>query len=417
MPPETESVKQPEHRTSPEAMLYLESFGLVDRQPMIRSSDYRMTRSCPFTYYLCRRLGLVKALQYSEALSRGTWVHHFFSFITLSEDDRVANCYTLLNRRLDELKAQLKAMGTSNDKMHEILHREETDFLVTKAWFEAALTVTINSDLGTLKEHLCNDRFIHVGQELLLKHGDCVAQPDLLLYDKPYNKLWIVDFKTCAGSPHQRLQMCPWEFQTQHYFAIAQHLMMDGQLQHALDIPSDCELGGVKHIAISKPTIKFGMADRPFTIDTTPLKSGPRKGEPKNKKVFTGEPHPDNYRERCIEWYHGINGYEHLQPERVTDPPVNISWTGKRTLLDHDQLMMYSDRLSSIRKYRNNAPVPGNFLVGDVAPFMGRISPYASFITNPVKQWPQIIESEGFIVRDRDDPNMGDGIHASFLNE
>mgnify|MGYP003135313031 CR=1 FL=1 len=228
MPPETESVKQPEHRPSPEAMLYLESFGLVDRQPMIRSSDYRMTRSCPFTYYLCRRLGLVKALQYSEALSRGTWVHHFFSFITLSEDDRVANCYTLLNRRLDELKAQLKAMGTSNDKMHEILHREETDFLVTKAWFEAALTVTINPDLGTLKEHLCNDRFIHVGQELLLKHGDCVAQPDLLLYDKPYNKLWIVDFKTCAGSPHQRLQMCPWEFQTQHYFAIAHHQVWYG---------------------------------------------------------------------------------------------------------------------------------------------------------------------------------------------
>ena len=417
MPPETKQIKLPNSRYSEEAAEWLESHSLVDQCPSLRSSDYGLVRRCPFTYYLCRRLGLGKALQYSEALSRGTWVHHFFSYITLDEETRTSNCYVLLNNRLSELNAQCDAMNIRAEKKKDILLREETDFLVTKAWFEAALMAPISKDIGGLKEFLEHPDMLHVGQELLLKAEDRVAQPDLLIYDKRTNKLWIVDFKTCAGSPHDRLQMCPYEFQTQHYFSITRHLLLTSSFTNWFDLPSDVDLAGVMHIAIQKPTIKFGMSDRPFTMDTSPLKSGPRKGQPRNDKVYTGEPHPDLYRERCINWYLGHEDYAHLAPERATDPPVNISYTGSRTLLAEDNLSCYDSRLKFLKSYKERPCEPGKFEVGDVVPHAGRVSPYASFITTPVDRWIDIIEAEQFIISNRDDKNLDDGVHASFLSE
>ena len=60
---------------SVEARDWLESQGLVAKEPAIRSSDYETILSCPFQYYLSRRLGLVSALRWSAALSRGSWFH------------------------------------------------------------------------------------------------------------------------------------------------------------------------------------------------------------------------------------------------------------------------------------------------------------------------------------------------------
>ena len=418
MPPEIEPMALPTTRGK-DAAEWLEVHGLVDRKPFIRSSDYGMIRRCPFTYYLCRRLGLVKMMRYSEALSRGTWVHHRFALITLPPEEAMRIMYRLLHKRLTELTRTCKEIGIDGEPRREILHREERDFLVATAWFEASLTVpTITMKSGdkvTLGDWLLNDdEWAHVGQELLIKDKDRVVQPDLILHNKHSNKLWIVDFKTCAGSPHLRLQTCPWEFQTQHYFHTVRSSAIHHSLLNVLDVPSNVKIAGVMHIAVRKPSIQFGMSDRPYTLDTTPLKSGPRKGEPRNTKKYAGEPSPDLYKERCMSWYHALDDYEHLAPTHATDPPVNISFTPAEVLLASDLQELYTDRLHTIRAHRCYPCQPNEFEVGEVAPQHSRLPTYAPFIMTPVSRWPSIIAAENFTVRDRDDAELADGVHASF---
>ena len=402
-----------------EAELWLATHGLVDKKPFIRSSDYGMIRRCPFTYYLSRRLGLIKLLRYSEALSRGTWVHHCFSFITLHKDEANSLMYRLLQTRLTELTRACKEMGTSPDARREILHREERDFEVSCAWFEAALTVpTIipkNGPSPSLGEWLLNeDEWVHVGQELVIKKDDCVVQPDLLLYNKLSNKLWVVDFKTCGLSPHLRLQTCPWEFQTQLYFHTVRMSAIHNDLFRILNIPSNTKIAGVMHVAVRKPGIQFGMNDRSYTLDETPFKSGPRKGQPRNTKKYVGDPSPELYRERCMAWYHGLGEYEHLQPSHATDPPINISFTPSELLLASDARSLYNQRLTTIRAYKDCPCQPGRFEVGEVAPQFNKLPVYAPFIMTSVHRWPDVIRAEHFVVKNRDNSKLPDGVHPSF---
>tara|TARA_R100001463_G_scaffold39011_3_gene83717 strand:- start:2964 stop:4229 length:1266 start_codon:yes stop_codon:yes gene_type:complete len=414
MPPEIQPVDLPK-TMGKDAAEWLAVHGLVDRKPSLRSSDYGMIRRCPFTYYLCRRLGLIKELRYSEALSRGTWVHHRFAMITLPEEEATSMMYGLLDARLKELRQSLKDSQASPDATSDILFREEKDFQVTSAWFEAALTVPCIDNRHNLKDWLLNDdQWQHVGQELLIKHGDCVVQPDLLLYNKLSNKLWVVDFKTCAGSPHLRLQTCPWEFQTQHYFHTIRKQALRDDLLQVLDLPSNTEMGGVMHIAVAKPTIQFGMNDRYYTLDTTPFKSGPRKGQPRNTKKYEGEPCIDIYQDRCMSWYHGLDEYEHLAPERAIDPPVNISFTPRAMLLEQSMDSMYHERLKKLRAYRYAPCQPDQFPVGEVVAQHNKLPTYSSFIMAPVSRWLDVMKDEHFVIRDRDNSELVDGVHASF---
>jgi len=417
MPPEIDPIPLPE-TMGEDAAQYLELHGLVDQKPYIRSSDYGIIRRCPFTYYLTRRLGLVKGLRYSEALSRGTWVHHRFALITMPPDEAMEAMYRILDERNTELDLYCKDAGVSSEGRREILFREDRDFLVANAWCEAALSIPCidkkDERVSLGRWLLNNEEWEHVGQELLIKRGDRVVQPDLLLYNKINNKLWVVDFKTCASSPHVRLQTCPWEFQTQHYFHTIRDEAIHGDLFKVLDLPSNTELAGVMHIAIRKPSIHFGMNDRPYSIDTTPLKSGPRKGEPRNTKKFVGDPSPEIYRERCSRWYLGEGEYEHLRAERMTDPAVNISFTPSQVLLAPNMNRMYNQRLDTIRAYRDCPCQPDQYEVGEVTSHTGRLPAYSPFIMMPVHRWKEIMQAEGFTIKNRDEGEIVDGVHASF---
>lgn len=417
MPPEIDPIPLPE-TMGEDAAQYLELHGLVDQKPYIRSSDYGIIRRCPFTYYLTRRLGLVKGLRYSEALSRGTWVHHRLALITMPPEESMEAMYRILDERNAELSEYCKDVGISSEGRREILFREDRDFLVANAWCEAALSIPCidkKNERASLSQWLLNnDEWVHVGQELLIKRGDRVVQPDLLLYNKINNKLWVVDFKTCATSPHLRLQTCPWEFQTQHYFHTVRDEAIHGDLLKVLDIPSNAELAGMMHIGIRKPSIHFGMNDRPYSIDTTPLKSGPRKGEPRNTKKFVGDPSPEIYRERCTNWYLGLGEYEHLRAERMTDPAVNISFTPSQVLLAPNMERMYNQRLDTIRAYRDCPCQPDQYEVGEVTSHTGRLPAYSPFIMMPVHRWKEVMQAEGFTIKNRDEGEIVDGVHASF---
>ncbi len=396
MPPPTTSVQYPTS-TSDDVRSWLEAHGIFARKPHIRSSDYKIIRSCPRTYYLSRRLGLTKAFQYSKALTRGSWVHLAFACILDDPTDRALTLEQAIVARCEELRDVCKQMGVSGEKIREMIAREEIDARTSIAWFNAALQIPDGSG-KTLAQRFAED-WIIVEQEPEIVYGDRLIQPDCILRDKA-GKLWIVDFKTTAMSTNARLQTCPLEFQTQHYY----HTLADvlsAQPEMALQYGGDT-VAGVLHVAVRKPSIEFGMKDRPFTLDESPFKSGPRKGEPRNERIYTGEPDPYLYEQRCLDWYMGRGEYSHFEPERLTDPCVAISTTSAELLLAEDLKCEYHDRLSFIRKYTSRPSQPSEFEIGDPVVQHGTPSPYLPFHMVEPGKWPELILAEGFLQRDRD---------------
>jgi hypothetical protein len=398
MPPPTQAVHYPTSVVDPNVRHWLEAHGIFARKPPIRSSDYRLVRSCPRTYYLSRRLGLVKAFQYSKALTRGSWVHLAFACILDDPTDRAVTLENAIAARCEELREVAKALGVSSEKIREMVAREEQDARTSIAWFNAALQIPDGSG-RTLAQRFAQD-WIVVEQEPEILHGDRLIQPDVIVRDK-VGKFWIVDFKTTAMSTNARLQTCPLEFQTQHYFhTYRDKCAEDTAFQLAYCMPED--VGGVLHIAIRKPSIEFGLKDRPFTLDESPFKSGPRKGEPRNEKIYTGEPDAYLYEQRCIEWYMGRGEYSHFEPERLTDPCVAISTTSAELLTCADMQAEYNSRLSLIRNYTSRPSQPSEFEIGDPVVQHGTPSPYLPFHMVEPAKWPDLIRSEGFLQRDRD---------------
>jgi hypothetical protein len=393
MPPTVESVQYPTSLSDTSVTPWLEAHGIFARLPPIRSSDYRLLRSCPRTYYLSRRLGLVKAMQYSRALNRGSWVHLAFACILSDPMSRAAELEDAIVARCEELRDVCKVLGVSPDKIREIVAREEQDARTSIAWFNAALTITDGSG-RTLAQRFAEDWTI-IAQEPEIHHGDRLIQPDVLLKDKA-GKVWIVDFKTTSLSTNARLQTCPLEFQTQHYYHTLSDAVANGNYENYGPI------GGVLHIAVRKPSIEFGSKDRPFTLDESPFKSGPRKGEPRNERIYTGEPDPALYEQRCIDWYLGRGEYSHLEPERLTDPCVAISTTSSELLSCDDLYSEYNARLRFIRSYTSRKSQPAQFEIGDPVVQHGTPSPYMTFHAVEPGKWPEVIRLEGFMQRDRD---------------
>lgn len=397
MPPPTVPAEYPVSVCQPVSP-WLESHGIFARKPLIRSSDYRLVRSCPRTYYLSRLLGLVKAFQYSRALSRGSWVHLAFACILDDPSDRAVALEQAIVARCEELRDVAKELGTSPDKIRDIVAREEQDARTSIAWFNAALQVPDGSQ-RTIAQRFADD-WVVVEQEPEIAHGDCLIQPDCIVRDKA-GKFWIVDFKTTSMSTNARLQTCPIEFQTQHYFNTFLSRVSSDPIAAAQWCRPE-QVGGVLHIAVRKPAIEFGMKDRPYTLDTSPFKSGPRKGEPRNERIYHGEPSPYLYEERCLDWMLGRGEYLHFEPERLTDPCVAISTTSAELLLSPDSKSEYDSRLSFVRDYRSQPAEPRMFEIGDPVVQHGTPSPYLPFHMIEPGKWPELMLAEGFLQRDRD---------------
>jgi hypothetical protein len=401
MPPETMPVHYPTSIVDPNVRHWLEAHGIFARRPHIRSSDYRLIRSCPRTYYLSRRLGLVKAMQYSRALNRGSWVHLAFACILDDPTDRAVILEQAVVARCEELRDVCKVLGIGSDSIRDIVAREEQDARTSIAWFNAALTVPDGSG-RTLAQRFEQDWTV-VSQEPEIATGDRLIQPDVILKDKA-GQVWIVDFKTTSLSTNARLQTCPMEFQTQHYYNTFVDAVAAGDFENMGPV------GGVLHVAVRKPSIEFGLKDRPYTLDESPFKSGPRKGEPRNERIYTGEPDPALYEQRCIDWYLGRGEYSHFEPERLTDPCIAISTTSSQLLTCADLKSEYNARLSFIRSYTSRKSHPAEFEIGDPVVQHGAPSPYMPFHFVEPSKWPDLIRTEGFMQRDRDtftEPDIG----------
>jgi hypothetical protein len=409
MPPEFRSLSRED------AVEFLEAHGLVAIKPPVRSSDFRLCTDSPFHYLLCRRMGLVPSLRWSEALNRGTWFHERFALMHLPEAEADAHYKFLLGERLDELMATCQSHGIDGEKRRAILATEEQDHATSLAWYKACSTIEISKEYGTITQFLQSPHYRVICAECLLGASimdpmratdnptPCVAQPDLLLYHTVQNSLWVVDYKTTSLPVADRAASCSIEPQTQHYLHVLEIQLKNAKFREQYNLPDDVRVGGMMHVIIQKPTIEFGMKDRDYTMDTTPLKSGPRKGMPRNEKVYQGEPRLENYIQRCLEWYHGEGEYAHLSPERVLNPPVNISFTSADALLDSMWRSQYLARLRSVNRWRALKPDPGLFpWPVSVSGKTGRRDPYADFVLRPITEWPEIVKQNGFAIVRRD---------------
>lgn len=426
----------------PRALQFLRESGFVDRIPCVRSTMAGRAMSDPFQFLLIDRFGICPALSYSEALSRGSWCHTICENIGLP-DLAPTILQAKLSIRLGELTHMCGLLGIVGDAKREILEREEHDFKTTLAWIKAyhevplhlgtqtttfpdyirrpywRTPITVNGDEAielTLVSTL--DSPPHVTH---LEEGTRVAESppsvikiDRLLYHTEQNQLWIVDYKSTDKPPRVRLATCPLEFQTTHYGVILQSLLLRGILQNQLlidgqPLPTNCTFGGFIHIAFQKPTINFGLRDRPFRLDTTPFQRGPRRGQPRNERVYEGEPLFENYLLRVKDWCLGRGEYLDDAPQLIagtdlrTGPRVNMSFTYANSL-DVDRRHEYSHQLQTICSLATRTPVPSMFYrtgAGAIG-YGNELTEMAAFHLSPIENWPEIIHNGRYIFSHRD---------------
>jgi hypothetical protein len=448
MPPETQPLPLPTDRAK-SARQYLESEGLVPRIPSIRSSDYSSSLSDPFGYYLRRRLGLIPALSYSEALSRGSYFHTLFALY--DRDDRWQIFKRQCASRLTEINNISKDLRISEGARADAVQNEQLDQAYATAWYHAFEELPCINGQSALD--LLSDNFTKLGAEVRLTWIDerfpktrQVSQFDLLLLNRKTNKLWIVDAKTTASPPLIRLSTVKEEFQTMHYLHALEWFFARGLLHKQYNLPANVQLGGMMHVAILKPSIQFGQADRDFYWESEGKRTGITgrimrspvhlqefgeyvikwtKNQPspepccgtmdeclhvlhevtgkKPEKIYAGEPSLDNYKKRCMRWYKGEQEYLDRAPDFQNDPPVNISYTHASVMLDKDWCMDYLSRVAMIYKLATQEANPCNFLKNIDAIRMGsKLAHYSPFYLTEPKDWPALVQTQQFLVAHRD---------------
>jgi len=429
---------------------FLESEGLPASIPSIRSSDYGSALSDPFGYYLRRRLGIIPALSYSEALSRGSYFHVLFALF--DRDDRPQIYKRMCAARLTEINNICKQLRISETARATAIQNEQLDQAMAGAWYNAFENLPCLNQNSALD--LLQDNFIKIGAELRLTWLDerfpkCrqVTQFDLLLLNRKTNKLWIVDAKTTAGPPLIRLSTVKEEFQTMHYIHALEWFFERGLLHKQYpQIPANAEIGGMMHMAILKPSIQFGQADRDFHWESEGKRTGvagrimrspvniqdlgpyvikwtaqapylePFCGSiedclaelhsqtgKKPERVYQGEPSIAKYQERCMRWYKGEGEYLDRAPDFNNDPPINISYTHASIMLDKDWRTDYLNRVVMIYDLATREANPCNYLRNIDGLRMGsKLANYSPFYLTEPKDWPMLLKSEQFLIAHRD---------------
>lgn len=379
--------------------------------PLIRSSDAKGLAD-PFSWFLSRRLGLRSALSHSNALSRGSWFHAAFQCWRGVHDDNdtLSRLETVLEERMGELSEACDLVGWDGDRRTAVIQREEADMRTAWAWFQASRKVPVPQlhGKGNVRlpwtEWLVQDQFTWLDVEPSIRVSNMVAQPDLLLWHKGQRSVWIVDLKTCSGSPLKRLDGCRGEFQTLHYMHVLRGALRRPSIREAWNLPADARLGGFIHVAVSKPSIEICGEDRDYDLDTSPLKSGPNKGQPRNERRFRGEPKLSNYVNRVSEWFLSEGRYAHLAGERSQDPPVNASIVSSAALDDPWLSAVHMSRLRAVEQMHGRRPSPLHYpAVGDVE------APWSSDPLFPLRhiepsKWLRWCTGSGMVVFDRDPP-------------
>lgn len=374
-------------------------------------------------------------------------------FALYDKGDRWQIFKRMCQARLDEINSICKELRISENARAEAIQNERLDQAMATAWYNAFENLPcLNGDTAL---DLLLDNYVKLGAEYRLTWVDerfpktrQVAQFDLLLLNRKTNRIWIVDAKTTAAPPLVRLSTVKEEFQTMHYLHALEWFLERGLLHKEFpSLPQDAQLGGMMHVAILKPSIQFGQADRDYHWESDGKRTGiagrimrspvnlrdlgeyvikwtrnQPSPEPccgtieeclhvlhevtgkKPERVYQGEPSLAKYQERCMRWYKGELEYSDRAPDFDHDPPINISYTHASTMLDKDWRTDYSDRVAMIYKLATQEANPCNFLKNiDALRAGSRLTMYSPFYLTEPKDWPALVQSQQFLVAHRDE--------------
>lgn len=396
-----------------QSLLIEHDFEMID--PPIRSSDFRMKRETPFTYFLCRSLGLVPLLSphASKALIHGEWAHNRLFAYAQSAPGDVTAAHLHYNKRIDERADELTAiadsLGLSQDKSDNMIHEMRQDAMTAAAWVDVAVELAPTPKHRSILDILWNvpDQYVFVEPRIPAMIRDsagvdrcCVAVPDLLVYNAAAHTIHLYDLKTCSGDALNRLQQCPYEDQTLHYLSVV--------AAHIADPPSGlwpfpvvgATLTGMTHLAMEKPSIKFCSMDRDYTDEIHTPTKGKNPGQPVVKRTYRGEPVFGNYLRRVRDWYTATGEYADLAPELVGNPRVNYSTTS------------FSPAIPALHQVRLSAFAAASLETcfrmrtsSGIVSFGNTLTPYAPFYGTPIREWPAVRAMEKFTVVRRDTPD------------
>jgi hypothetical protein len=398
----------------------LSANGFKWHRPRMSPTSLDWAISSPRTFLFAKALGIQPRYQREEPLSRGTWFHSFLehdsfdlSPTALEQHLRDRTSDLLLKRR-EGLEAEWREQGLLGDTRSELHAQERGDYenmlSMYVAYSQCRFPFLRNR---TFREYLSQE-FQLLSREFRCYHPsftifsdepnlrDCLQSAavcvfDMLLFNPHAKTLWILDAKTTAASPRNRMASCPVSFQTLFMLDMADQALPS--LIKTFSLPPETTLGGVMHMVFQKPGIELSGTDRAFTIDTTPFKAGPRKGEPRNEKVYHGEPIPANYQKRLSRWIKSEEEYLSLQEARQQDPVFNISHTSVGAF-DLSQ-SWYTNTLLEFDTICNTQPsylFTKGFTEQDVYS-AGRFGPYAPLLLTHPKQWGSVFAREGFKIR------------------
>lgn len=387
----------------------LREAGFRARRPLIRASDWGLVRKCPFFYFLRRRLGIVSLTEWSRALSSGSWFHARLQEdpLTVPESPGV---HERMNERIREnviaMRKNLLKHGVIAETASRIEAGETRSALEAMVWYESSLSVRLPRLEGTWRSYFSEDRgwsvlaseiSISVPNPVRSSGPRLLIRPDKLLLQRKTGEVWILDMKTTSVSPTERLSTCTWEQQTIHYCWVIRYALERSRvLRMMLKLGEEVRLGGMIHVAVRKPTITFGMMDRPSVTTEKTITSGPRKGTTRKEKTYVGDPDLSLYLERCREWYSATGRYTHESREREADPPVNVSWTPAEVALSPRSVFEYLERLRILSRYAMCVPAPCLFPRGEPS-WWNDNTAYRSLYTTEIEAWPEILQREWLV--------------------
>ena len=435
------------------AKAWLRDQGFVPVTPVIRSSDYDLANSCPFKYYLKRRLQITVPHTASQALINGSWFHVCLEYKDYEDGDLVGHVQTRLNDRIAELRETCKIAGYHGEAVQGIVEHEAS--MANQALGRyIALRRCRFPHMGAVFDkgfdRVLPD-YIVLGYEVpvQLEHESGLmlsALIDVLLFNPKNNKIYILDMKTTSYPTAIRLQTCPFEFQTRHYSYIVNHCIE--ALKEKFDLPPDTGFGGMYHLAVLTPSIRMGREDVPYIYRANGARSGlsgvarmtengtwtASSGESvlcegvTEQQAFdqlwqycqkkpakdrgTGEPSLHNYINRCYDWYQGVGQYAHLRAERDASCPFNLSITRPSEVIEGPALTEYQQQLNLVIDLATRDPEPGNFIRNkEGVMHYRRVSDYAGFYgDHNLSEWPDIMRQHRLVFASTDVPMTDKGV-------
>lgn len=445
------------------ALTLLEKRGIVPQPIAIHSSDAALLDRCRFQFFLQRRLGLVPAFSISKALSHGKWLHKAFEQIDAPEADLRSHMARALKARTAELRGYGKALSLSTGTIAKEVAEEKHEAAEALAWILASRAFHLPKNKFLAQGwggFLSPKKWRTLGSEVRILHKlpdihtPAVIAIDKLLLNRKTNRLWIVDAKSTSFPTVQRAKQVRAEFQPIHYLYTAQVALDSGLLHSHYELPANTTLGGVIHIIIRKPSIRFGSKDRDYVWHSAGkrsgvegfalLKKGPIRthwvvylydfdnavGTPnrvlsapgfespwaegyareklyestgkKPEKRYNDEPNVANYQRRCLDWYTARGDYADNAEEWEQSPPVNIVRSPSNFLLDPRRMRSYHWQLKRLDHFSTIDPIPGNF-DETAAGIEAEDFRYEEFYVNPVSHWPGIIVKQRLVQQFRDE--------------